>query len=277
MASERVGIATAREEIPAGPITRRGLSVVLPAYNEEAVIEQTVTRCLGVLAALAPDFEVIVVDDGSRDRTGAIADALAAAHPTHVRVVHNHPNRGYGGALMAGFDAAAKELAFFMDSDGQFDIADIAKLLVLREQGPGAPRVVLGYRQHRNDPPIRLLNAWGWNRLVRLLFGVRVRDVDCAFKLFDTDLMRLCAIHADGAMWNTELLVKLRALGVPVVEVAVGHYPRQHGSATGANLRVIVHAFSELLRLRGKLKRWRASLPPGALTTTGAGAGAARA
>ena len=262
MASERVGIATAREEIPAGPITQRGLSVVLPAYNEEAVIGQTVTRCLGVLAALAPDFEVIVVDDGSRDRTGAIADALASAHPQHVRVIHNRPNRGYGGALMAGFEAAAKELAFFMDSDGQFDIADIATLLALREQGQ---RVVLGYRQHRNDPPIRLLNAWGWNRLVRLLFGVRVRDVDCAFKLFDTALMRLCAIHAEGAMWNTELLVKLRTLGIPFVEVAVGHYPRQHGSATGANLRVIVHAFRELLRLRGKLKGWRASLPPGAL------------
>ncbi|HEX6799217.1 MAG TPA: glycosyltransferase family 2 protein, partial [Ktedonobacterales bacterium] len=124
MAMQRQQIqAEAAVETPAQvPITRRGLSVVLPAYNEEAVIAETVTRCLRVLAALAPDFEIIVVDDGSRDRTGAIADALAAAHPAHVRVVHNRPNRGYGGALMAGFDAAAKELAFFMDSDGQFDI-----------------------------------------------------------------------------------------------------------------------------------------------------------
>ena len=253
------GIATRREDIPTGPVTLRGLSVVLPAYNEEAVIGETVARCLAVLASLAPDFEVIVVDDGSRDRTGAIADELATTHPGHVRVVHNRPNRGYGGALMAGFDAASKELSFFMDSDGQFDIADIATLLALREQGH---RVVLGYRKHRNDPPIRLFNAWGWNKLVRLMFGVRVRDVDCAFKLFDTSLMRLCDIHAEGAMWSTELLVKLRRLGIPFIEVPVGHYPRQHGSATGANIRVILHAFSELLRLRGKLRRWQATLPP---------------
>jgi glycosyltransferase involved in cell wall biosynthesis len=255
---QQVGTDAARDDVPSGPITLRGLSVVLPAYNEEAVIGKTVTRCLTVLADLAPNFEVLVVDDGSRDRTGAIADELAAAHPGHVRVVHNRPNRGYGGALIAGFDTAAKELSFFMDSDGQFDIADIAALLTLREQGH---RVVLGYRRHRNDPPIRLLNAWGWNRLVRLLFGVRVRDVDCAFKLFDTGLVRLCDIHADGAMWNTELLVKLRKLGVPFVEVPVRHYPRQHGSATGANLGVILHAFGELLRLRGKLRRWSATLP----------------
>ena len=258
-ARQQMGIATVREDIPTGPITMRSLSVVLPAYNEEAVIEQTVTRCLAVLSALAPNFEVIVVDDGSRDRTGDIADVLAAANLGHVRVVHNRPNRGYGGALIAGFDAAAKDLSFFMDADGQFDIADIASLLALREQGR---RVVLGYRKHRNDPLIRLINAWGWNWLVRLLFGVRVRDVDCAFKLFDTELVRLCDIHAEGAMWNTELLVKLRKLGIPFVEVPVGHYPRQHGSATGANIRVILHAFSELLRLRGKLRRWSASLPP---------------
>ncbi len=256
---QQVEVATVRAERPTGPITMRGLSVVLPAYNEEAVIEQTVTRCVAVLAELAPDFEVIIVDDGSRDRTGEIADALAAAHPGHVRVVHNRPNRGYGGALMSGFDAASKEMSFFMDSDGQFNIADIAPLLALREQGH---RVVLGYRKHRNDSPIRLLNAWGWNRLVRLLLGVRVRDVDCAFKLFDTELMRLCDIHADGAMWNTELLVKLRRLGVRFVEVPVGHYPRQHGSATGAQIRVILHAFSELPRMRGRLRRWAASLPP---------------
>jgi len=258
MASQRqVEGAFVRSDAAHAPLTRRAISVVLPAYNEEAVIARTVGSCVETLSRLAPDFEIVIVDDGSHDRTGAIADELAAANP-HVHVVHNRPNRGYGGALIAGFDAAAKELAFFMDADGQFDIGDIAELIALREQGH---RVVLGYRKHRQDPFIRLVNAWGWNLLVAVLFGLRVRDVDCAFKLIDTALVRLCDIHAEGAMVNTELLVKLKKLGIGFIEVPVRHYPRQHGSATGANLRVIAHAFRELLRLHGKIRRWHAELP----------------
>src|SRR5262245_2659209 len=162
----------------AGPLTTRGLSVVLPAYNEETVIAGTVARCIEVLSALAPDYEIIIVDDGSRDRTGQIADEMATVNP-HVCVVHNRPNRGYGGALIAGFRAVTKPLTFFMDSDGQFDIADIAQLLVYREQGY---RAVLGYREHRRDAFLRLLNAKGWNVLVSLLLGLRIRDIDCAFR-----------------------------------------------------------------------------------------------
>ena len=250
----------AASDLPAleGPLTRRGLSVVLPAYNEESVIAQTVGQCVAVLAVLAPDYEVIVVDDGSRDQTGAIADALAAAHP-RVRVVHNRPNRGYGGALLAGFAAARKPLTFFMDADGQFDLRDLAGLLRARAAGH---RVVLGYRERRRDPWPRLVNAWGWNVLVSGLFGLRVRDVDCAFKLYDTNLVRMLAVQAAGAMVNTEMLAKLARVGVPYVEVPVQHYPRQHGSATGANPRVILHAFAELLRLRGTLRRWTATVPP---------------
>ncbi|HEX9067642.1 MAG TPA: glycosyltransferase family 2 protein [Ktedonobacterales bacterium] len=239
-------------------LTSRGLSIVLPAYNEEAVIAETVAQCVSTLSSLAPDYEIVIVNDGSRDRTGEIADQLAAENP-RVKVVHNRPNRGYGGALTAGFDVVTKQLAFFMDSDGQFDITDIARLIRLREEGH---RVVLGYRQHRNDPRLRLINAWGWNTLVSLLFGLRVRDVDCAFKLFDTNLMRVCDVRSEGAMVNTELLVKMRKLGVAFVEVPVRHYPRTHGQATGADVRVILHAFRELLRLHGKLRSWSAPLPP---------------
>ena len=243
---------------PTGPLTTRGISVVLPAYNEEAVIADTVQRCVAVCQTVAPDYEVIIVDDGSRDRTGAIADELAAANP-HVRVIHNRPNRGYGGALIAGFTAARMPLTFFMDSDAQFDIRDIALLLPLYEQGY---RAILGYRKHRNDAPIRKLNAWGWNLLVSMLFGLKVRDVDCAFKLYDSALVRVCDVRSEGAMVNTEMLVKLSKLGVPFTQVPVRHYPRVHGSATGANLRVIVHAFRELLRLHGKLRSWTAEVPP---------------
>jgi glycosyltransferase involved in cell wall biosynthesis len=242
----------------AGPVTLRGLSVVLPAYNEESVIAQTVGRCVEVLSVLAPDYEIVVVDDGSRDRTGEIADELAAAHP-RITVVHNRPNRGYGGALIAGFNAASKSLTFFMDADGQFDICDIEALLKLREQGH---RAVLGYRKHRRDPFMRHVNATGWNVLVSLLFGLHVHDVDCAFKLYDTNLVRVADVQAEGAMVNTEMLVKLSKLGIPFVEVPVRHYPRVHGSSTGSNLRVITRAFRELMHLHGKLKSWSAQVPP---------------
>lgn len=244
--------------LPAMPLTTRGISVVLPAHNEEAVLAETLEKCMATLSEIAPDYEIIVVDDGSSDRTGAIAEEYAAANP-RIRVVHNRPQRGYGGALIAGFNAMTKPLAFFMDADGQFDIRDLTVLLPLREQGH---RAVLGYRLHRQDSPLRKVNAWGWKLLVSTLFGLHVRDVDCAFKLYDTSLVRAVDVTAEGAMVNTEMLVKLTRMGVPFVEAPVRHYPRLHGQASGANLRVIVHAFGELFRLHSKLRNWHAEVPP---------------
>ncbi len=244
--------------LPAMPLTTRGISVVLPAHNEEAVLAETLEKCMATLSAIAPDYEIIVVDDGSSDRTGAIAEEYVAANP-HIRVVHNRPQRGYGGALIAGFNAMTKPLAFFMDADGQFDIRDLTLLLPLREQGH---RAALGYRLHRQDSPLRKVNAWGWKLLVSKLFGLHVRDVDCAFKLYDTSLVRAVDVTAEGAMVNTEMLVKLTRMGVPFIEVPVRHYPRVHGQASGANLRVIFHAFRELFRLHSKLRNWHAEVPP---------------
>ena len=243
---------------PAMPLTTRGISVVLPAHNEEAVLAVTLDKSVATLSEIAPDYEIIVVDDGSSDQTGSIAEEYAAANP-HIRVVHNRPQRGYGGALIAGFNAITKPLAFFMDADDQFDIRDLALLLPLREQGH---RAVLGYRLHRQDSPLRKVNAWGWKLLVSTLFDLHVRDVDCAFKLYDTSLVRAVDVTAEGAMVNTEMLVKLTRMGVPFVEVPVRHYPRVHGQASGANLRVIFHAFRELFRLHSKLRNWHADVPP---------------
>jgi putative flippase GtrA len=245
-------------ETPAldGPLILRGLSVVLPAHNEEAVIADTVRRCVEVLSVVAPDYEIIIVDDGSQDRTGEIADELSAFNP-RIRVVHNNPNRGYGGALIAGFQAASKQLTFFMDSDGQFDIADIATLLRYRAEGY---RAVLGYRKHRQDAFMRLVNAWGWKMLVRALLGLHVRDIDCAFKLYDTSLVRTFDVRSSGAMINSEMLTKLMKLGIPFIEVPVHHLPRRHGKATGAQLRVIARAFKELLQLQRTLRSWSAHL-----------------
>lgn len=255
--------AALRPPVITGQVTARSIGVVLPAFNEEAVIAETVAKCAETLSIVAPDYEIIVVDDGSHDSTGDIADALAANDP-RIRVVHNRPNRGYGGALLAGFAVVSKELTFYMDSDGQFDIRDLVKLLELREKGY---RAVLGYRAQRQDSRMRLINAWGWNLLVSRLFGLHVRDIDCAFKLYDTELIRAFDTQSEGAVVSTEMLVKLTRMGIPFIEIPVQHLPRLHGKATGAKLSVIVRAFAELLRLRTRLSEWRpAEAQTGAIT-----------
>jgi len=224
----------------------------MPAHNEEQVIEEIMLRAVDVLSAAVANYEIILVDDGSQDRTGDIADAIASVN-ARVRVIHNRPQRGYGGALLAGFDAASMDLVFFMDSDGQFDIAEINNLIPIALQGY---RAVLGYREPRSDPLLRSVNAWGWNWLIRLLFGVRARDIDCAFKLYDRVMVRSMDVHAQGATINAEMLIKLQRLGVPFAEVPVTHYRRLHGSASGADIRVIMRAFLELIRLRSELRTW---------------------
>ena len=250
--SDRSNAHAIHAEITVQSINKRlmnhGLSVVLPAWNEETVIARTIQSVVETLSQVVPDYEVIVVDDGSQDQTGAIADALAAANP-RIRVVHNRPNRGYGGALISGFNAVSKELTFFMDADGQFDIRDLPQLLERIDEADA----VLGYRARRQDTPLRLLNAWGWNVLMRLLFRLQVHDIDCAFKLFPTQLVRRVDVQAQGAMVNTEMLVKLKRLGYKWIEIPVNHYPREGGKATGANLGVIFRAFRELLKLHYRI------------------------
>ena len=230
------------------------LAVVLPAYNEEGVIRPTVEDVLAKLPKLATDHVVVVVDDGSRDATGEILDQLARQDPEHVRVVHQQVNSGYGGALRAGFEAALEasaDLVFFMDSDGQFDISDLGSLLP-RLAGSDA---VVGYRNNRNDPPLRRLNAAGWGWLMGVLFGVHVRDVNCPFKVFRADFVRAARLRSRGAMISTELLAQARRAGLKVAQVPVRHRPRTTGEATGARPAVIAKAFHEAFRLRLALAR----------------------
>jgi putative flippase GtrA len=229
--------------------TLHSLSIVLPAYNEEAVIGATLEQVLNVLAEWVKDFEVIVVNDGSTDRTGAIVSAMMEAD-LRVRVFTHECNQGYGAALADGFAAATKELTLFMDSDGQFDMRDLARLLLFIDEYDA----VIGYRLHRQDTWMRKLNAWGWNVLIRNVLGIHVRDIDCAFKLLHTNFLHQHPLETRGAMINAELLYKLRHAGCTYREVGVQHLPRQGGRATGANPRVIVRAFRELFL---SARKWR--------------------
>jgi glycosyltransferase involved in cell wall biosynthesis len=227
----------------------QSLSVVLPAYNEEEIIAITVVDVLDTLSAWGKDFEIIVVNDGSADRTGAIVASLAAVD-RRVRVITHETNQGYGAALVSGFAAASKQLTFLMDSDGQFDIEDLQAFFPYI----GMYDAVIGYRINRQDSWMRKLNALGWKLLIRWLLGVRARDIDCAFKLLHTEFLHEHPLETRGAMISAELLYKLTQAGCSYREVGVHHLPRLKGRATGARPAVILRAFRELFTYA---RRWR--------------------
>ena len=227
-----------------------GLTAFFPAYNEDANVVPVAEALLTVLPRVAERWELVIVDDGSRDGTGALADELARSRPG-VRVVHHAVNRGYGGAIKSGLAAAQLDYVFYMDGDRQFDPAEIARLMVALDRAD----VVVGYRAKRADNVVRWLNGVAWNMLVHALFGVPVRDVDCAFKIFRRSVLDGLEARAEGAMISTELLARIHERGHTIVEVPVSHYPRQHGSPSGANPQVILRAFAELFRLRRQLRR----------------------
>lgn len=230
--------------------TNHSLSVILPAYNEAQVIASTVSTIREVLSAWGTDFEIIVVNDGSTDQTGEIIAALAVNDP-RIRFVTHPVNQGYGAALVSGFAEATRELTFFMDADGQFDIHDLRTFFLFIDRYDA----VIGYRLHRQGSWMRKLNAWGWGLLIGGVLGVHVRDVDCAFKLLHTNFLHQHPLETRGAMLNAELLCTLAQAGGTVKELSVHHLPRRAGRATGAKLSVILHAFRELFAYAYKWRR----------------------
>ncbi|HEY73179.1 MAG TPA: glycosyltransferase family 2 protein [Thermoflexia bacterium] len=226
------------------------LSIVLPAYNEEANAASAVEQVSAVAQQLGMDYEIILVNDGSADRTGEIGRELEQRIP-NFRLVEHYPNRGYGGSLKAGFAAASKELIAFTPADKQFDFSEITLLLERLDEAD----IVSGYRADRQDAFIRKLNALGWNTVVRLLFGRLCRDIDCGFKLFRREILEHVNIASDGAMIDTEFLAGAKSRGYRITDVPVTHLPRVTGEATGANLKVIVKAFRDLARFRLRLSR----------------------
>jgi glycosyltransferase involved in cell wall biosynthesis len=227
------------------------LSLVLPAFNEEANIEIVVGRALEILPEFTSGFEIIVVNDGSRDATAEIIDRLARAD-CRVRPVHHRINEGYGGAIKSGFRTSTCEYVMFMDADRQFDIADIRLL------SPFVPLfdIVAGFRMERSDPIIRRINAEVFNIAVRILFDVHIRDLDCAFKIFRGDLIRSLELTSAGALLNAETQAKLRRQGATLVQVGVPHYPRVAGQATGGNIKVILRAMYGTIVLWLRMHRY---------------------
>jgi len=233
---------------------RGKLSLVLPAHNEEPNIRTVVEEAAQVLPTAFTDYEVIVVNDGSKDRTLEIAQAMASEN-SHVHVVNHPVNQGYGAALTSGFNAATGDYIMFMDSDRQFDINDVHHLTPFVAEYD----IVAGYRIKRNDPAHRLLNAKIFGLAVTLLFNLGVRDIDCAFKIMHADVLKGINLQSPGALINTEILAKARAQGRSIYQVGVNHYARLDGEQSGASLKVVIRAFLEILRLWWRMRSY---VPP---------------
>jgi glycosyltransferase involved in cell wall biosynthesis len=225
------------------------ISAFFPAFNEEGNIERAVHAAIEALAPRCDRFEVIIVDDGSSDGTAEAVSRLAASDG-RVRLVRHPANRGYGAAVRTGIASSRYDWVFFSDADLQFDLSEIDSLL----PHTASADLVVGYRKRRRDPLHRRVNAFLWNWLVRTWFGIRVRDVDCAFKLLRRSFVSSLPLESDGAFLSTELLCRAAAAGGRIRQAGVSHFPRQWGEQSGAKLRVVLRAFQDLWRLRAALR-----------------------
>ncbi len=221
------------------------LSVFFPALNDSGTIASMVIRAVQAASELTPDFEVIVVDDGSTDATAEIADELARTYP-NVRVVHHPTNRGYGGALQTGFRTASKDLVFYTDGDAQYDPAELAALWT--HLTPDAD-VVNGYKINRSDPLHRIVIGRLYHHTVSLLFGLRVKDVDCDFRLLRRSVFERVSLEKTSGVICLELMKKLHDAGFRIVEVPVHHYHRAFGKSQFFNIRRIVKTGTDVMRL----------------------------
>lgn len=221
------------------------LSIFFPFWNEEQNLEAVVNKAIPIADKVANKWEIIMVDDGSSDKTLEVSQKLASKDQRLVVYSHDK-NRGYGAALKTGFEKAKYNLVVFNDGDGQFDFSEVNKFLEKIDKSDA----VIGFRKKRLDNPFRhilmnLLKIWDF-----ALFGFRFKDIDCGFKMFKKDaLEKIMPFKSEGAMITTEILAKSKRMNLKIAEVEVNHYPRIYGDQSGGNLRVIVRAIKESLIL----------------------------
>lgn len=218
------------------------LTVFFPFYNEETNIKNTVEKSIDYLKNVTDDLEIILINDGSYDKTGIIADELSAKY-SFITVIHHNINKGYGAALISGYTNASKKYIFYTDGDGQFDISEMDRLIPYKDNYD----VITGYRIKRIDPLHRLIIAFFFNLLMKIVFRVKVRDVDCAFKLVKKDIFEKIHLESQGAFIDAELLIKSGKEGFKIIETGVTHYPRMSGNPTGSNPLVLIRAVFEII------------------------------
>ena len=222
------------------------LSVFFPAYNDAPSLPGLIAKTFAVLRENVADYEVIVVNDGSYDNTAAVLEALRSQHEPYMRVVTHEQNRGYGGALRTGFASATREFVFYTDGDGQYDVSELPRLLQLVKPHTG---LVNGYKLERHDPAHRIWIGSVYNFCARLLFRIRIRDIDCDYRLIRRKLLNQIHLTSTSGTICVELVRKLEISGCGVAEVGVHHYPRIHGRSQFFRLRSLAKTLVELIGL----------------------------
>ncbi len=231
--------------MPQYSLAKPGLSIFFPAYNDSGTIASMVTAARMTARQLTDDFEIIVVNDGSRDHTAEVLTELESVFP-EMRVVHHQVNRGYGGALRTGFASATKELVFYTDGDAQYDPREMKSLFAVWD---GEVDFINGYKIGRSDPLHRILIGRIYHWTVRLFFGIRLRDVDCDFRLFRRSVFDKVELKKSSGVICVELMKKVQDAGFRIREVPVHHYHRAYGKSQFFNFRRIAHTLVDLSRL----------------------------
>ncbi len=229
----------------ADPTKSPGLSVFFPAYNDSGTIASLVITAIQSASKLTPDYEVIVVNDGSSDSTGQILDELARLYP-QVRIVTHTVNRGYGGALRSGFAAASKEIIFYTDGDAQYDPSEVEALW--QKMAPGTD-LVNGFKISRADPLHRIIIGRIYHHTVKTLFGLHVRDVDCDFRLLRRSIFDTVRLEKNSGVICLEMMKKIQDAGFTIVEVPVHHYHRAHGHSQFFNFRRVFRTAMDVMKL----------------------------
>jgi len=227
------------------------LSAFFPVHNEEMNIPKLLDNAMKIFPQVAEEYELIMVDDGSDDNTREILQKYKEEIPS-LTILYHERNKGYGAAIRTGISACKKEFIFFTDSDNQFDLKEITRLIA----HIGEYDAVIGFRGKRSDPFLRTLNALGWKFAIRLFLGIKAKDINCAFKLFRRSQISDINLISDGAMISAELLAYFKLKKLKIKEVEVSHYPRTSGKQSGANLKVIARAFKELFIIRKALSNY---------------------
>lgn len=229
------------------------ISVFFPCYNEEKNIENTVNKAVTILKKIATKWEIIIINDGSKDNTAKVAQKIKAKYSPNIKIVTHNPNRGYGAAFKSGLYNSKYKWIAFTDSDGQFDFSEIDKFI--KTQKSTKSDLVIGYYLKRKVSPLVVISSKVWELIVYLLFGLHVTDIDCGFKFIKKEVVdTIPQLEAErGAFISSEFLIKAKKAGFKITEIGVHHYPRTEGQATGRQLKVIIKSFSDLFKLWYKI------------------------
>lgn len=229
------------------------ISIFFPCYNEEKNIKNTVSKAISVLNKITKKWEIILINDGSKDNTNKVLEKIKLENPKKITIITHNPNRGYGAALKSGLYNSHYQWIAFTDSDGQFDFGEITKFI--DKQKETKSDIVIGYYLSRQVSKVTIITSKIWEIIVYILFGLKVTDIDCGFKLINKKVVdTIPKLEAErGAFISSEFLIKAKKAGFKITEIGVHHYPRTEGKATGRNIKVIIKSFSDLFCLWYKI------------------------